>query len=95
MATYIVNMPALAEVAQEMAAIAQSISSMLEELENSTAQNLSQWASAARDAYNLAKAIWDRAAADMVTQAARAQASLSSINDNYGQAERAGVSLWS
>ena len=94
MATYTVNMSNVQEVAAEMGSIAQYIQSMLEDLDNGSKQNLSEWTSSARDAYNQAKAIWDNAAADMVVQAGNAQASLSGINDNYANAEYQGLGLW-
>lgn len=94
MTTYTVNVSQLAEIAGEMGQIARNIQSHLEELDNASLQNLAEWTSAARDAYNAAKAKWDAAAADMVTQAANAQASLATIGGNYQQAERVGMSLW-
>ena len=94
MTTYTVNISQLAEIAGEMGQIAQNIRGDLEDLDNASMQNLSEWTSAARDAYNVAKAKWDAAAADMVTQAANAQASLATIGSNYQQAEQVGMSLW-
>lgn len=94
MATYTVNMSNVQEVAAEMGAISQRISSLLEDLDNGTLQNLSEWTSSARDAYNVAKAKWDAAAADMATQAVNAQSSLGSITDNYANAEYQGLGLW-
>jgi WXG100 family type VII secretion target len=94
MATYTVNMGNVQEVASEMGAIASYIQGLLEDLDNGTMQNLSEWTSSARDAYNVAKAKWDAAAQDMSVQAQNAQASLSNINDNYANAERTGLGLW-
>ena len=94
MATYTVNMSNVQEVASEMSAIARYIQSLLEDLDNGSKQNLAEWTSSARDAYNQAKAIWDNAASDMVTQASNAQASLSNINDNYANSEYQGLGLW-
>jgi WXG100 family type VII secretion target len=94
MTTYSVNISQLAEIAGEMGTIASNIQGHLEELDSASAQNLSEWTSAARDAYNEAKAKWDAAAAGMVSQARNAQTSLASIGSNYQQAERVGMSLW-
>jgi len=94
MATYALNISNVQEVAAEMGAIANYIQGVLEDLENGTVQNLSEWTSSTRDAYSSAKQIWDRAAADMVAQAVNAQASLSSITDNYALAEYQGLGLW-
>jgi WXG100 family type VII secretion target len=94
MATYTVNMGNVQEVAAEMGSIANYISGLLEELDNGTMQNLSEWTSSARDAYNVAKAKWDAAAADMSVQASNAQNSLGSINDNYANAEYQGLGIW-
>jgi uncharacterized protein YukE len=77
-----------------MGAIASYIQGLLEDLDNGTLQNLSEWTSSARDAYNTAKQKWDAAAADMARQAANAQGSLGNINDNYANAEYQGLGLW-
>lgn len=94
MATYTVHMSNVQEVAAEMKNIASYIQGLLEDLDNGQKQNLAEWTSSARDAYNTAKKIWDNAAADMVQQANNAQASLSQINDNYASAEYHGLGLW-
>jgi WXG100 family type VII secretion target len=94
MATYTVNMSNVSEVAAEMSSISAYIQGLLTDLDNSSLQNLSEWTSSARDAYNTCKAKWDQACADMATQAANAQASLSSIHDNYANAEYQGLGLW-
>jgi len=95
MVTYTVNMSDVQEVAAEMGAIAKYIQGLLEDLDNGSKQNLAERTSSARDAYNSAKQIWDNAASDMVVQAGNAQSSLSSINDNYAQAEYHGLGRWS
>jgi WXG100 family type VII secretion target len=94
MVTYSVNMSNVQEVAAEMGAIATYIQGLLEDLDNGSKQHLAEWTSSARDAYNTAKLKWDKAAADMVVQAGQAQSSLSSITDNYAQAEYQGLGLW-
>jgi|HubBroStandDraft_3_1064219.scaffolds.fasta_scaffold16139_2 WXG100 family type VII secretion target len=95
MTTYTVNITTLGEIAGEMAQISTNIQGMLADLDNGTAQNLAEWTSAARDAYNVAKAKWDAAAQDMVAQSVNAQNCLVSIGGNYQQAEQAGTALWS
>jgi WXG100 family type VII secretion target len=95
MATYALNISNVQEIADEMGAIARYIQGLLEDLESGTAQSLAEWTSSARDSYNTAKAAWDKAAADMVTQACNAQGSLSSITNNYALAEYQGMGLWS
>jgi WXG100 family type VII secretion target len=94
MTSYVVNIPVVQEIAGEMGTLSTYIQNLLDDLESSTAQSLAQWNSAARDAYNAAKQIWDQAAADMVAQAANAQRSLASIGDGYSQAERQGSAMW-
>jgi len=94
MATYTVNMSNVQEVASEMTSISQQIQNMLSDLNSQIQGNLSQWSSSARDAYNAAQAKWNAAAQDMGVQAANASASLSSINDNYANAEYQGLGLW-
>jgi WXG100 family type VII secretion target len=94
MATYTVNMSNVQEVAQEMNTISQQLQTMLSDLNTQVQANLSQWSSAARDAYTTAQTKWNAAAQDMSVQAAKASASLSSINDNYSNAESQGLGLW-
>jgi WXG100 family type VII secretion target len=94
MATYTINMGNVAAVAEEMGAIAQQIQGQLEELDSATRVHLAEWTSNARDAYNVAKAKWDAAAAQMVVQAQNAQNSLGQITDTYANAEYQGLGLW-
>ena len=94
MATYTVHMSNVAAVAEEMGAIARNIQSLLQDLDDGSKQNLAEWTSSARDAYNSAKAKWDAAAAQMVVQAGNAQNSLGQINDAYANAEYQGLGLW-
>jgi len=94
MVTYAVNVSNVQEVADEMGAIARYINGLLEGLDDGTKQNLAEWAGPAREAYDVAKAKWDAAAADMSVQANSAQNSLSLIVDNYANAEYQGLGLW-
>jgi uncharacterized protein YukE len=93
--TYVVDMTNVAFVADEMGRIANNLNGILEDLDCATKQHLTEWTSHARDQYNAAKKVWDRKAADMVVQAANAQASLGAITDNYALAEYQGLGLWS
>jgi WXG100 family type VII secretion target len=94
MATYTVNMGNVGDVATEIETISTQIQTMLSDLNTQVQANLSQWSSAARDAYTAAQTKWNAAAQDMSTQAQKVSASLSSINDNYGQAENQGLGIW-
>jgi WXG100 family type VII secretion target len=94
MATYMVNMSNVQAVADEMASIANYIQEMLTDLDSETKKHLAEWDSNSRSAYDTAKKKWDNAAANMVLQAQKAQANLSSINDNYALAEYQGLGLW-
>ncbi|MEV6509827.1 WXG100 family type VII secretion target [Streptomyces sp. NPDC051642] len=94
MSTYTVNMNQIEYVVGEMSAISQKIQAALGELDDSAKIHLSEWTSDARSTYDVAKAKWDTAAADMVTQANNATLSLGHINESYHAGERQGVSLW-
>lgn len=94
MVTYDVNLSNVQEIADEMGSIASYISNLLTELESSTSQDLARWASNAREAYNTATQVWAAKLSDMSAQATNAQASLSSIHDNYANAEYQGLGLW-
>lgn len=84
----------LPEIAGEMQGITSNIQRIVTGLDDASAQHLAEWTSAARDAYNEAKAKWDAAMQDMIAQSANAQAALQAIGDNYIQAEQQGASLW-
>jgi WXG100 family type VII secretion target len=94
MATYTVNMSNVQEVASQFGTVAQQTETTATDLNSQTQQLLSEWQSAARDAYNVVEARVIAAAQDMVTQVANMQAALSSINDNYANAEYQGLGLW-
>ncbi|MBK6014465.1 WXG100 family type VII secretion target [Streptomyces sp. MBT53] len=94
MPTYAVNMNQVEYVVGEMAAISGKIQAALADLDDSAKVHLSEWTSDARSTYDVAKAKWDAAAADMVTQAQNATNSLGYINESYHAGERQGVSLW-
>ncbi|GAA4794603.1 WXG100 family type VII secretion target [Streptomyces ziwulingensis] len=94
MPTYTVNMSQVEYVIGEMDAISKKIQSALTELDDSAKMHLSEWTSDARATYNVAKAKWDAAAAEMVTLAQNATLSLGHINDSYHSGERNGVNLW-
>jgi WXG100 family type VII secretion target len=94
MATYTVNMTNVQGIAGEMGAIARYIQSLLADLDDGTKQNLTEWSSDARESYNVAKAKWDAAAAQMVVQAGNAENALTQINDAYANAEYQGLGLW-
>ncbi|WP_405884601.1 WXG100 family type VII secretion target [Streptomyces sp. NBC_01136] len=94
MPTYTVNMNQVEYVVGEMTAISGKIQAALTELDDSAKVHLSEWTSDARATYDVAKAKWDAAAADMVTQSQNATNSLGHINESYYAGERHGVSLW-
>ncbi|MFD7917710.1 WXG100 family type VII secretion target [Streptomyces sp. NPDC059740] len=94
MTTYQVSLQQMEFVGGEMDAIAKQIQQTLTELDDASKQNLSQWSSDAREAYNVAKAKWDAAAAAMQQQAAKATASLGNIGEYYTSGEKYGVNLW-
>jgi WXG100 family type VII secretion target len=94
MATYTVQMSNVQEVAAQMGVISGKINALLADLDDGTKQHLAEWTADSQEAYYVAKAKWDAAAADMAVQAANAQNSLSSINDAYANAEYQGLGLW-
>ncbi|MCY0960242.1 MULTISPECIES: WXG100 family type VII secretion target [unclassified Streptomyces] len=94
MTTYTVKMDQIEYVVGEMAAISKKLQAALSDLDDSAKIHLSEWTSDARSTYDVAKAKWDAAATDMVTQAQNATHSLGHINAAYYAGERHGVSLW-
>jgi uncharacterized protein YukE len=93
MVTYAMFYSEVEDALTQMGTLAQAIQNTLDELENGTTQHLSEWTSAARNAYNERKAIWDRAAADMAAQAVVAQNSLGQILEAYRWAENQSSSM--
>ena len=94
MTTYQVSLDQMEFVGGEMDTITKQIQRTLQELDDGSKQSLSQWSSDARDAYNVAKAKWDAAAAAMQAQAAAATQALGHIDNYYTSGEKYGVSLW-
>ncbi|WP_030396825.1 MULTISPECIES: WXG100 family type VII secretion target [Kitasatospora] len=94
MSTYAVNMTQVEYIVGEMAAISNKLQQTLSQLDDGTAQHLSEWSSDARTTYDTAKTKWDAAAGDMVLQAQNATTALGQIHESYHQGERHGVSLW-
>ncbi|MBY8886056.1 WXG100 family type VII secretion target [Streptomyces sp. PTM05] len=94
MTTYSVSHQQMQYVGGEMETITRNIQSTLTNLDDAAKQNLAQWSSDARDAYNVAKAKWDAAAAQMQHQAQTATQALGTIDGYYTSGEKYGVSLW-
>nr|WSX75674.1 hypothetical protein OH826_18440 [Streptomyces sp. NBC_00899] len=94
MPTYTVQMDQVEYVVGEMAAISKKLQETLTNLDDASRMNLSEWTSDARSTYDVVKAKWDAAAADMVVQSQNATSALGDINDAYHSGERQGMSLW-
>jgi WXG100 family type VII secretion target len=94
MTTYTVQMQQVDYIVGEMNSITQKLNQTLQTLDDQAKMNLSQWSSDAMQAYQVQKARWDAAAAEMTTLAARATSELGEINNVYAQGEKQGVSLW-
>jgi uncharacterized protein YukE len=78
----------------EMNTITQRINSTLEDLDNQSKMNLSEWTSDAQAVYAEVKAQWDAAAADMTQKSQMATQMLGTINASYGDGERQGMGIW-
>lgn len=94
MTTYTVQMEQVDYIVGEMNSITQKINSTLQDLDNQSKVNLSEWTSDAQQTYQMVKAKWDAAAADMTQKAAQATQMLGTINEYYSNGERQGVQLW-
>ncbi|KOG90077.1 WXG100 family type VII secretion target [Streptomyces sp. NPDC057654] len=94
MTTYQVSLQQMEFVGGEMAAISKQIQQTLADLDDGAKQNLAQWSSDARQAYDVAKAKWDAAAAAMQQQSVQATRSLGNIGESYTSGEKYGVNLW-
>ncbi|MEU2778028.1 WXG100 family type VII secretion target [Streptomyces sp. NPDC007162] len=94
MTTYQVSFEQMEFVGGEMDAITQQIQRTLTDLDDGSKQSLAEWSSDARDAYNIAKAKWDAAAAEMQKQAVAARQALGHIDDYYQHGEKYGTQIW-
>ncbi|SDP42608.1 WXG100 family type VII secretion target [Actinacidiphila guanduensis] len=94
MATYNVDMNQVEYIVGEMNTITQRINSTLEDLDNQSKMNLSEWTSDAQAVYAEVKAQWDAAAADMTQKSQMATQMLGTINESYGNGERQGMGIW-
>jgi WXG100 family type VII secretion target len=92
--TYTVQMEQVDYIVGEMNSITQRINSTLSDLDNQAKVNLAEWNSDAQHTYQIQKAKWDAAAADMTQKAAQATQLLGTINEYYSNGERQGVQLW-
>ncbi|MGW4995620.1 WXG100 family type VII secretion target [Streptomyces mirabilis] len=94
MATYTYVDGEMAQVAEEMMAIANQIKATHDDLTSNSVYALSEWSTDARDAYNAVKVPWDNAVNDMVQKAADAAAHLTDIHAEYTGATRQASSFW-
>ncbi|GAA1909017.1 WXG100 family type VII secretion target [Streptantibioticus ferralitis] len=94
MTSYQVSLEQMDFVKGEMDSITKQIQQTLSDLDDGAKQRLAEWSSDARDAYNVAKAKWDAAAADMQNQLATATVAVGNIGEYYTSGEKYGVSLW-
>lgn len=94
MADYSLQFDGLDSAVADMGRISQQINDFLQELQTGTLQAITEWESGARDLFDGQRVVWARAAADMTTQAANAQAALTEITGHYADGERAGYNIW-
>jgi WXG100 family type VII secretion target len=76
---------------QDVMTAAKDIQSRLDQLEGDLKPLASDWTGAAKQAYDEAKATWDRAIADMIVLLQQASANVSTSNDEYKAADSRGA----
>jgi WXG100 family type VII secretion target len=84
----------MASAEEALGKIATTISNTLSRLETELQQSLQYWTGPTQAQYWIAKHAWDAKAADMPVALQMGEQTLSSINDNYGSAERINTSLF-
>lgn len=89
------NFGVLSSSAENYAIVAGSMRRELDELETSLQSKLSSWDGDARQAYTGFKAQWDAAAADMQSVIQKLGLAIGNAHENYAQAEKYGVNLFS
>ncbi|SCE98128.1 WXG100 family type VII secretion target [Micromonospora haikouensis] len=70
------------------------ITSALAEMEGNVERTLGEWTGAAQEQYQVSKAAWNAAAAQMTVALDSARQTLLSIADNYGTTEQNAAKIW-
>jgi early secretory antigenic target protein ESAT-6 len=89
------NFGVLSSQAENFAIVAGTMRKELDELESSLQSKLSQWDGDARQAYWQYKKQWDAAAADMQNVIQKLGLAIGTAHNNYTEAEKYGVNLFS
>jgi early secretory antigenic target protein ESAT-6 len=78
----------------DFASTYQALQNTLTTLEGQLQSSLAEWTGGAQQAYHVAKAKWDAAAADMATVVSQLGQVVGVANENYMQAESVNTSMW-
>lgn len=89
------NFGALSSGAENFAIAQGTLRKELDELESSLQNKLSSWDGDAQKSYWECKKQWDAAAADMANVIQKLGLAIGTAHDNYTEAEKYGVSIWS
>jgi WXG100 family type VII secretion target len=89
------NFGVLSSQAENFAIVAGTMRKELDELESSLQSKLAEWDGDAQKSYWEFKKQWDAAAADMQSVIQRLGLAIGTAHDNYVEAEKFGVNLFS
>ncbi|MFF8880689.1 hypothetical protein [Streptomyces flaveolus] len=95
MATYTVNWAALNEVLEQLTVVQNEINTMNSEFNTQNTSALNEWQSSVKEAFDAHKTEWNRATANMESLAKQAQTAAEQCREEYQNAVRYGMQLWS
>ena len=90
----LVNHAGLEQAAHDLTTAVKEIGGRLEQLDGDLAPLRSDWVGAAQDAYQGAKATWDRAMDEMTTVLAQTAAAVIAANAEYRAADQRGAAAF-
>jgi WXG100 family type VII secretion target len=79
---------------ENFASIYAQVTETISTLDSQLRTNLAEWDGAARDAYYVAKAEWDRAEANMAQVLTNLRGVVGEANVNYNNVEHVNAQLW-
>jgi uncharacterized protein YukE len=92
--THTFNFQIADSVRDTMATCTRALLDQLEDLDTMARNDLANWDAAAREAYAVHKANWDKAAAEMPEALGRAESALTEISGGYLKVEHYAQGMW-
>lgn len=94
MSNFAVSFTEMNMFAGKLKATSASIKTALQDMERTVEASAADWTGSAKQAYQVAKAEWNRLANQMPVQVDQAQATVTRINETYLNTEQRNTQLW-